>query len=59
MGQVTRATANRIAVVFDFDETLTPEDSFSVLLKASGLDADDFADGEVQSLIERGGRNTW
>jgi len=54
MGQVTRATANRIAIVFDFDETLTPNDSFAVLLEAYGLDADEFKKNKVQSLVEQG-----
>ena len=54
MGKATRVTANRIAVVFDFDETLTPKDSFAVLLEACGLDANDFADRCVQPLVDQG-----
>ncbi len=54
MGKATRVTANRIAVVFDFDETLTPTDSFAILLEDCGLDADDFADSRVQPLVDQG-----
>ena len=54
MGQVTRVTANRIAVVFDFDETLTPRDSFAFLLEEYGLDAERFVSERVNPLIEQG-----
>ncbi|MER0237886.1 hypothetical protein [Fulvimarina sp. MAC8] len=39
--QVTRPLHNRIALAFDFDETLA-ESSIEVLVKAMGLDADDW-----------------
>ena len=54
MGKVTRTTVSRIAVVFDFDETLTPKDSFAALLEDCGLDVDDFKGSRVQSLVEQG-----
>ena len=53
MGKVTRVTASRIAVVFDFDETLTPKDSFAALLEDCGLDVDEFKN-RVQSLVDQG-----
>ena len=54
MGKVTRVTASRIAVVFDFDETLTPRDSFAALLESCGLDVGEFKDNRIQSLIDQG-----
>lgn len=54
MGQATRVTTNRIAVVFDFDETLTPRDSFAVLLESCGLDANDVKENRVQALVDQG-----
>ncbi|MGB3292903.1 MAG: hypothetical protein WBB01_07955 [Phormidesmis sp.] len=53
MGKITRVTVSRIAVVFDFDETLTPKDSFAALLEDCGLDVDEFKD-RVQALVEQG-----
>lgn len=53
MGKVTRVTASRIAVVFDFDETLTPKDSFAALLEDCGLDVGDIKN-RVQSLVNEG-----
>lgn len=53
MGKVTRASCNRIAIVFDFDETLTPRDSFDVLLESVGLDPDKFEEERMQPLIEQ------
>ena len=54
MGKATRPVSNRIAVVFDFDETLTPQDSFAALLKACDLDVDDFKNDRIPALIEQG-----
>ena len=54
MGSATRVTTNRIAVVFDFDETLTARDSFSVLLESCGLDLEEFKENRVQALINQG-----
>ena len=54
MGQATRATTSRIAVVFDFDETLTARDSFAVLLESCGLDSNEFKESRVQALIDQG-----
>ena len=41
MSNATKPFANRLAVVFDFDETLAP-DTFTILLQDLGLDADTF-----------------
>lgn len=54
MGKVTRVTASRIAIVFDFDETLTPKDSFAALLEDCGLDVDEFTNNRVQALVDQG-----
>lgn len=54
MNQVTRAVSNRIAIVFDFDETLTPEDSFKSLLRHCQLDIDDVVDNRIQPLLDQG-----
>lgn len=54
MKQVTRVVSNRIAVVFDFDETLTPEDSFKSLLRHCRLDVDDVVDNRIQPLLDQG-----
>jgi hypothetical protein len=53
MGKVTQVTASRIAVVFDFDETLTPKDSFAALLEDCGLNVEEFKN-RVQSLVDQG-----
>ena len=49
----TKPFANRLAVVFDFDETLAP-DSLAVLLEDLGLDADTFKRERVQPLVDDG-----
>lgn len=54
MVQATRITTNRIAVVFDFDETLTPKDSFAVLLESCGFDPEAFKKNRVQALTDQG-----
>lgn len=50
--QVTQVVINRIAFVFDFDETLA-EDSFSALLRRCGLEGD-FEEVHVEPLVEAG-----
>ena len=52
--KATFALSNRIAVVFDFDETLTPEDSFQSLLRDLDLDADKFESEHIQPLLDQG-----
>ena len=42
-----------LAVVFDFDDTLLP-DSTSALLRAYGIDADEFWSKRVKKLVENG-----
>ncbi|EDX84567.1 hypothetical protein S7335_2264 [Synechococcus sp. PCC 7335] len=54
MRQITRVTTNRIAVVFDFDETLTPRDSFAVLLESCGLNSQEFQENRVKALVQQG-----
>ena len=49
----TKPFANRLAVVFDFDETLA-HDTFALLLKDLGLDADTFKQERVQPLVDDG-----
>lgn len=49
----TKPLCNRIAVVFDFDETLAP-DTFDELLKGLGLDVEQFRQQRVQPLLEDG-----
>ena len=53
MTTVTKPFVNRLAVVFDFDETLAP-DTFAVLLKDMGLDVDTFKKERVQPLVDDG-----
>ena len=54
MGRATQSVSNRIAVVFDFDETLTPEDSFQSLLRSLQVDPNDFEQTHIGPLIESG-----
>lgn len=54
MNKATKPTYNRIALVFDFDLTLIPGDSFYLLLKDFGIDKDDFLDNYVNPLREKG-----
>lgn len=53
MTTATKPFANRLAIVFDFDETLAP-DTFSVLLQDLGLDAEAFKQEKVKPLIDDG-----
>lgn len=53
MTTATKPFANRLAVVFDFDETLAP-DTFAVLLEDLGLDVDAFKQERVKPLINDG-----
>lgn len=54
MTRATRLSTDRIAVVFDFDETLTPEDSFKSLLRYLKLDPDAFEAERIQPLLDQG-----
>src|SRR5215472_14077162 len=49
MSQVT----DIVAVIFDFDDTLLP-DSTTMLLKAHGIDTDDFWGKQARELIQQG-----
>ena len=53
MTDATKPFANRLAVVFDFDETLAP-DTFALLLQEMGLDVDTFKQERVKPLLDDG-----
>jgi phosphoserine phosphatase len=53
MTNATKPFANRLAVVFDFDETLAP-DTFALLLQEMGLDVDTFKQERVKPLLDDG-----
>ncbi len=53
MTNATKPFSNRIAVVFDFDETLAP-DTFEILLQDLSLDVEAFKQERVQPLVEQG-----
>lgn len=53
MPSATVPLHNRIAIVFDFDETLAP-DSYQALLESCGVDADSFKQQYVQPLVDDG-----
>lgn len=53
MTQVTKSLSKRIALVFDFDDTLVP-DTFDALLESCNLDYQKFRRERVQPLIEKG-----
>ena len=54
MRQATKLTSSRIAIVFDFDETLIPDDSFKILLKDCQIDVDSLINTRIQPLIDDG-----
>lgn len=49
----TRPVINRVALVFDFDETLAP-DSFTALLEHCGFDPDAFEAKKIKPLLDDG-----
>lgn len=51
--QATKPICNRIAVVFDFDDTLAP-DTFDELIKRLGLDVTEFRQQQYEPLKEAG-----
>lgn len=51
--QATKPVCNRIAIVFDFDETLGP-DTFDVLIKSLGWDVQEFRKQRYQPLLDDG-----
>ena len=50
----TKPFSNRLAVVFDFDKTLIPDDSFKVLVASLGFDPDIFKQERIQPLLDSG-----
>ena len=53
MTHATQTFHNRVALVFDFDDTLAP-DSFGALLERLGHDEDTFKRERVQPLLDKG-----
>ncbi len=53
MANATIQSYNRLAVVFDFDDTLAP-DSLNTLLESRGIDGATFKQEQVQPLVEDG-----
>jgi hypothetical protein len=53
MKKATVPFHNRIALIFDFDETLAP-DTFAALLEYCGIDHEQFNEEEVEPLLEQG-----
>ena len=51
--QATKSVCNRIALVFDFDDTLAP-DTFDELVKALGLNVDEFRQQRYEPLKDAG-----
>ena len=54
MSKVTKPLFNRIAIAFDFDKTLIPDDSFQVLLKDCQIDVDSFYNDHLEPLFADG-----
>ncbi len=54
MNQATRLLSKRIAIAFDFDRTLIPDDSFHVLLKDCQINVDNFINNRVAPLVADG-----
>lgn len=53
MPKATKHYSNRIAIVFDFDDTLVP-DSFDSLLESCDINSDKFRQQRMQPLIDNG-----
>lgn len=53
MPKATKHYSNRIAIVFDFDDTLVP-DSFDSLLESCDINSDKFRQERMQPLIDQG-----
>ena len=53
MSTATKQYTPRLAVVFDFDETLAP-DTFGLLLEDLGLDVEKFKEERVKPLVAKG-----
>jgi phosphoserine phosphatase len=53
MPDATEPLHNRLALVFDFDDTLA-EDSFDAILRNLGLDPEDFQRERIKPLLEAG-----
>jgi len=51
--QATKPVCNRIAIVFDFDDTLAP-DTFNSLVERLGLNATEFRQQRYEPLLEEG-----
>ncbi|MGB3759919.1 MAG: haloacid dehalogenase-like hydrolase [Rivularia sp. (in: cyanobacteria)] len=53
MSKATKHFSNRIAIIFDFDDTLVPN-SFDSLLESCDIDANKFRQERMQPLINQG-----
>ncbi len=51
MNKATKPISNYIAIVFDFDKTLIPDDSFNILLQDCQIDIDYFNNELVKPLV--------
>ncbi len=54
MNKATRLLSKRIAIAFDFDRTLIPDDSFHLLLKDCQIDVESFLNHRVEPLVADG-----
>ena len=57
MNKATKLVSNKIAIVFDFDQTLIPDDSFEVLLRDCEIDVDSFKSDRIKPLVADGWDN--
>lgn len=53
MTRATKLYRNRIALIFDFDDTLAPS-TFHTILSEIGIDPDKFEDDYVQPMVDKG-----
>ena len=54
MSKAIKPLFNRIAIAFDFDKTLIPDDSFQVLLRDCQIDVDSFYNDRLEPIFAEG-----